>query len=248
MLDINIQVPYTTRPHMTRNTGALFNRNPNPVYIQEKTRELNLLGAALWGHTYEAKTNQLVERAAEFLGKPKVHSIVDLALNFEEDLAIMHNGILSAICFCFPSSWVPADRVGLTLSEIHRPVADNHNLVLASDKLAKTMADPVLGSFKRQVWTITTNSKLSNYPHHLPTVEPRGVMDLYFRLETQTTAPLGDGYTSLFFVKIDVVPLSSIWESHGSQIKASVNSMSEAVLEYKNLKKIKPILNYIQLH
>lgn len=246
MIEVNIQVPYTTRPQMTKNTGDLYNKNPNPVYLAEKRQELNRFGAGLWGHTHEAIVNQLVEKTSRFLGLSQCNNIVDLALNFEEDIAIMNNGILSAICFCFPSSWIPAERVGLSLTEIHAPVGDGSPLVLASDKLARTMADPVLGSFRRQVWTVTTNPKLSNHPQYKLDNEPCGVMDLYFRLETQTTAPLGDGQTSLFFVKVDVVPLSSIWDSYGTQIQQSINSMSDAVLDYKNLRKIRQVLNNVQ--
>jgi len=248
MIDVNIQVPYTTRPSMVRNTGPLYNHDPHPFYLKSKQEELDRFGAGLWGHTYEARINQLVPRAAEFLGLPKVDSIVDLALNFEEDIAVMHNGILAAICFCFPSGWVPAERIGMTLTEIHGPVADNHHLVLASDKLAKTMADPVLGSFRRQVWTITTNPRLSNHPEYRSDKEPGGIADLYFRLETQTTAPLGDGITSLFFVKVDVVPLSVMWNSQGQAIKNSINSMTDAILDYKNLRRIRSLLNNVQLY
>jgi hypothetical protein len=67
--------------------------------------------------------------------------------------------------------------------------------------------------------------------------------DLYFRWEEQTTEPLSDGASSLFFVDVHVVPLLSIWNQLGSKISQSINSMSEAVLAYKNLVKIKTILN-----
>jgi len=245
MLDVNIQIPYTTRPQMSRNTGPIYNKNPDPAYIKAKKAELDRFGAGLWGHTHEAVVGKLVVRACQFLGLREVDNIVDLAMNFEEDVAIMYNGVLSSICFCFPSSWVPAERVGMALSEIHGPVADNHHLVLSSDKLAKTMADPVLGSFKRQVWTITTNPRLSNHPFYRSDAEPTGIQDLYFRLETQTTAPMGDGITSLFFVKVDVVPLSNVWDQYGSQITDSINSMTDAVLDYKNLRRIRSLLKNI---
>lgn len=248
MLQANIQVPYTTRPIMTKNTGELYNRQPDLFYLQEKSRELDLLGSELYGETEDAVNNQLVQRAAKFLGLRSTDSIRDLAMHFEEDLAIMYNGKLSAICFCFPSGWRPAERLGRSLTEIHGPVADNQHLVLASEKLAKTMADPVFGSFRRQVWTVTANPRLSNHPTYRSAELPRGIRDLYFRLETQTTAPLGDGVTSLFFVRVDVVPLTSVWAAYGSQIRDSVNTMTDAVLLYKNLEHIKPILNNVQLY
>ena len=65
--------------------------------------------------------------------------------------------------------------------------------------------------------------------------------NLYFRVETQTTAPI-DKLTSLFFIKVDVLPLAEVWDI---RILESINSMTEEVLNYKSLKKIKEILNRI---
>jgi hypothetical protein len=64
---------------------------------------------------------------------------------------------------------------------------------------------------------------------------------LYFRVETQTSVPLNDE-TSLFLIKVEVVPLSKIWNI---KILESINSMSENVLNYKDLLQIKKLLNTI---
>lgn len=246
-MEIDIQVPYTTQPKMVRNNGSLFNKVPNQFYLKQKQIELYSLGNDLWAETQEAKVNQLVQKSCRHLGLLEQNNIVDFALYFEEDVAIMHNGYLSAICFCFPSSWIPAERIGLRLAAIHGPVADNEKLIEVSDKLAKTMADPVLGSFQRTVWTITVNSELSNHPANKKNISPRSINDLYFRTEIQTTEPLGDGITSLFFVKVEVLPLTTVWAKLGNKIKASINSMSENILSYKNLSIIKPIINNVVL-
>lgn len=63
--------------------------------------------------------------------------------------------------------------------------------------------------------------------------------NLYLRVETQTTTPL-DKEISLFFVKVDVHPLTKVWSN---KILESINSMSNEVLEYKNLFEIKDFLN-----
>lgn len=246
-LDIDIQVPYTTLPYMVRNTGIVFNTHPDKNYLDQKKVQLEKYGNDLWAETWESKTNQLVQKSCTKLDLPSVSNIIDFALMFEEDVAIMHNGILSAICFCFPSSWIPGHRIGQTLTDVHHPVADGDKLRAASQKIAATMADSKIGSFKRKVWTITTTKSLSNHPSEKNNIQPKSINDLYFRLETQTTLPLGDGITSLFFVKVDVVPLNEIWHKYGVQIKKSVNSMTDAILTYKNLHDIKPILNKVML-
>jgi hypothetical protein len=232
---------------MKQHSGLVYNPKPDQRYLDQKIVELEKLETDLCAESFESRTNHLVKKSCQYLNIPLKTSIKDFALMFEEDVAIMHRGILSAICFCFPSSWVPAERIGLSLSNIHRPVADGEKLVQVSDKLSSIMADSTKGPFTRQVWTITQTAGLSNHPMYKLSNLPTSINDLFLRVETQTTAAIGDNETSLFFVKIDVVPLVNVWHLLGDQLKMSVNSMSESVLQYKNLTHIKPILNRILL-
>ena len=240
-MNIDIKIPYTTRPSMTRRTGPAFKTPTDLQKIQLKNYELNRHADMLWGTIEGAEP--LIRRAARHCGKPETDSIVELALCFQEDFAIMHRGHLTAVCFCFPSGWVPKNKVGLSLAEIHQPVADGQDLVRMSNRLAHTMADVSLGGFERSVWTVTASPYLNGMPGAYNLAEPNNMSDLYFRWEEQTTEPLSDGASSLFFVDVHVVPLLSIWNQLGSKISQSINSMSEAVLAYKNLVKIKTILN-----
>ncbi|NDI27154.1 MAG: hypothetical protein EBY73_05710 [Burkholderiaceae bacterium] len=52
------------------------------------------------------------------------------------------------------------------------------------------------------------------------------------------------GRASLFLVKVEVCPLMTFWQNPEQRIQicASIQSMSEAVLEYKNLRSIKALL------
>jgi hypothetical protein len=184
----------------------------------------------------------VVKKAAEYCN---VYSdnIVDLALRLEEDVAIMHQGKLAAICFCFPSGFKPSEIIGMPLSDIHKPVADGEMLVQASPSISRVMCEQP--SFRRWVWSLNMNSDLSNHPSTKRDIKPQSIDDLYFRVETQTTASI-DQETSLFFVKVDVVPLKNIWtEENARRIKKSINSMSDAVLTYKNLHQVKSLLKLI---
>ena len=97
-------------------------------------------------------------------------------------------------------------------------------------------------SIKRWVWTITTFPELSNFPG-FKKPEVSKIENLYFRLETQTSVPL-DSETSLFFIKVEVIPLLTIWNV---RILDSINSMTENVLNYKDLMQIKKLLNKIPM-
>ena len=233
-----VTVPYRISPTMSQHTGDLYEHNLS--YLEHKYTQLDKYGTDL----YANRRPELVSKASEILGVDKTDSIKELALNFREDIAILHNGVLESICFCFPSSWTPSQRIGKSLAEIHNPVADGDTLRKMSQRLAETMATQ--GNFRRYVWTISTTGELSNHPSIIkPTVtEDTIIDDLYFRMETQTTCPLGDGVSSLFLVLVETCPLLEVWDSEKSKlIVDSINSMSDNVLEYKNLIDVKRLLN-----
>ena len=229
-----VKVPYTTGPNMMRNTGPVFAIHPNNEIIQQKKAELEKYGADLWAQN--SSYDHVIQKSAEYCN---VHTdtIIDLALMREEDVAVMYRGQLAAICFCFPSGFIPKERIGMSLSDIHRPVGDGEQLVKASPGIARAMTEQA--SFIRYVWTVTNNPHLSNHPSTRIDSLPRSIDDLYFRWETQTTARI-DNDTSLFFVKINVLPLKQIYNQ---KILDSINSMTTNILEYKNLTNIKNLLN-----
>ena len=90
---------------------------------------------------------------------------------------------------------------------------------------------------------MTTIEDLSNHPA-ISRPELNSFDDLYFRLETQTSAPV-DENTSLFLVLVEVFPLNEVWNI---SILKSINSMSESVLKYKNLIEIKKYLNSLKFY
>jgi dimethylamine monooxygenase subunit A len=234
---------------MTRYEGPLIDANPDPRYLDAKRYELALLRPELCAERDTQQTQELISKVASALNLPDaraIRNIEDLALCLNEDVALLEGDILTAICFCFPSSWVPAKRLGMALAQIHDPVADGERLVQASPKIAHVMSDPQQGSFRRYVWTITNSSELSQHPSRKSNVIPKGVEDLYYRLETQTTMPITSsiGRASLFLVKVEVCPLMVFWQNpeQQAQICASIQSMSDAVLDYKNLHSIKALL------
>ena len=244
-----VEVPYTTSPKMSRYEGPLIDAHPDLRYLEAKRRELALLRYELCAQKNTEQTQELISKAALALNLPDARAIgriEDLALCLNEDIALLEDDVLTAICFCFPSSWVPAQRLGMALAQIHSPVADGERLVQASPKIAHVMSDPQQGSFRRHVWTISNSPELSQHPSRKANAIPKGVDDLYYRLETQTTMPIttSQGRASLFLVKVEVCPLMVFWQNpeQRAQICASIESMSEAVLEYKHLRSIKALL------
>ena len=139
-MNIDFKIPYSTRPHMIKNLGPVFNNKPDPTYLIEKLSELNRFDADLYGSTDKKLEILLIKEACAHLKIPSADTIVDFALNFEEDVAILHKGLLQSICFCFPSSWVPSSRIGMSLEQIHQPVADNQYLLAASNRISSIIS------------------------------------------------------------------------------------------------------------
>ena len=230
-----IKVPFSNNPTMQKFDGLLFNQNPNKEYLLDKEAQFKKYGVDLHGQTKQFKNMNLNRKVTELLGLNQTDSFVETAMKIEEDIAVMHNGKLVAVCFCFPSGWIPGNELNSDLSKLHAPVADNELLIKSSKKLEQHMNKQTI---RRWVWNITTISNLSNHPN----IERPKIIDfdsLYFRLETQVSTPLDDE-SSLFLVKVDVFPLKKVWNE---KILESINSMSESVLKYKNLIEIKKFLN-----
>ena len=230
-----IKVPFSNNPSMQKYDGPLFNPRPDEKYLSQKQLQLKKYGKDLFGQTDQYESSDLNKKVSKTLGLEDTESLLETAMLVEEDLAVMHNGKLEAICFCFPSGWIPGKELKADLSKSHQPVSDNDLLIKSSKKLAQHMNKQTI---RRWVWNVTTIPGLSNHPS-----EERPVFNdfknLYFRLETQISTPL-DEFSSLFLVKVDVVSLENVWDEI---ILESINSMSEDVINYKNLSEIKKFLN-----
>lgn len=234
-----VKVPYSVAADMAKYEGQVFNPNPDADIRLHKKNELARFGDDLCSSVSDV--NPFVKAMSNYCQLPETESIRELALQLEEDIAILHHGILKAIGFCFPSGFVPAEKTGKDFFHLHVPVADGERLRAASDKVSALISRKD-ASFRRYVWTLTSLEGLSQHPE-IPRPSPKGISDLWFRTETQTTMGIGDDIC-LFFVKVEMNPLTLIWDQPDLRmaIKESIASMSDGVLTYKNLHQIKQII------
>jgi hypothetical protein len=234
-----VKVPYLITPDISKYQGEAFSRIPDPIYIEQKSREMNRFGDQILSVLPSAVKS--LKTVCQCVGREEME-LKDLALAFEEDIAILKNGILEAICFCFPSGFIPAEKIGMNFFSMHIPVADGERLRSASDKVTVLISKEG-NMFRRYVWTVTSLPGLSQHPV-LIRPEPDSIDDLYFRTETQTTIGLADDIC-LFLVKVEMHPLHRVWDDgeKRKQLLESINSMSAATLTYKNLHQIKKLLN-----
>lgn len=237
--DSPIKVPYKVTSDIQKYDGPVFNPNPDPFYLSNKREEISKLGNRILCTLPESKN--LVFYLSQFCGFKPTEDIAEVALQLEEDIAILHRGKLVSICFCFPSGFDPSEKIGKSFAEMHQPVADGEVLVKMADRISSVISRP--GSiYKRYVWTLTTSPKLSRHPSYkLDEPEVSTLDSLYYRRETQITVGHNNPDTSFFFVKIDIFPFLSLPQDLQQSAVKSLKTMSNAVLEYKGLKKIKEL-------
>ena len=251
MFEHVIRTPFDMKPVFTQCENPKFNANETDLEIQaQKKIELDNLGPDIWFETDVAKEEKLAERTAATLGLFNQHddyqlftecnSIKDLGLAIEDDVVIMHKGKLEACFVAFPSSWNAGEKVGKTLNELHEPIADNEALVRASEGIMRAMSSGQ--SFHRYTWGISSLSGYSNHPsYERPDFD--SLDELTFRVEHERTATVIKDTTAVFLIHVDIYPLKEVLKTDFGLIKESIDSMSNNVLEYKNLNKVKELMS-----
>lgn len=233
-----VKVPYTVGPDIVKYEGPAFNVHPDPAYLLEKKKEL----AVNEHHICGSISTDYLHHLNAFCGFDLNVSLPEICIRLEEDVAILKDGFLQSIGFCFPSGFYPKQKLGLSFFDMHLPVGDGETLRRSSEKVSALISKKD-AMFRRYVWTLTSLPSLSQLPSYTKPV-PQTIDSLYFRTETQTTVGV-DGQICLFFVKVAMHPLQEVWDDVGKRqsIIDSINSMSDAVIAYKNLAQIKGIVN-----
>ena len=251
MFEHVIRVPFDMRPVFNQCERPSFNASDTDLSIQaQRVIELNTLGEDIWFETSTAIEENLVDKTAKKLGlmNPQddfqsmleFKNIKQLGLAIEDDVVIMHRGKLEACFVAFPSSWNAGEKVGKSLAELHKPIADNEALVRASEGIMRAMCSGQ--SYHRYAWGISSLDGYSNHPlYEKP--EIKNLEDLTFRVEHERTMTIIEGETAVFLIHVDTYPLKDVLKTDFSLIKDAIDSMSDNVLEYKNLNKVKELMS-----
>jgi hypothetical protein len=240
--------------------AAPFRMQPGLQRAERKPHLTALVaGSALW----EEKRRVLDAGASRlavpgFDARPAVDTILERArmeglassdapfeLLFEQDFAVLAapEGTLPWLCVSVPSHWAPEDKLGLPLAAVHAPVADNQLLLAASRQLVQLVTAG--GSWERFVWTITPSGRYDQHPHrHARTPWPDTLdadsfaAHCFLRAERQTFFPVPTAPgQAVFTIRVMLQPLPAAVSSpeQARRLHASLASMSESILQYKNL-------------
>ncbi|TDM09192.1 MAG: hypothetical protein C4K60_07750 [Ideonella sp. MAG2] len=167
-----------------------------------------------------------------------------LCLAFAEDFAILEaqSTRVPWLAVCLPSHWAPEEKVGLRFAELHGPVADNALLLAASEHLVQLVTRPQ--RWERFVWTVSSHPRLHAHPLRTDperwpsTLNPEALVNIaWWRTERQTFIPLPEQGQAVFTIHTTVTPLRQAVQDPAlaARLRASLASMSPAVLDYRGL-------------
>jgi hypothetical protein len=243
----NIAVPFRMQPGLRRIDGnelRLTRLDPASNLYAEK---LAVVRAGQSRHTVTGfdPGPALAAVAARDPGSTASAASKPIELAFEEDFAVLDGttGTLPWLCVCVPSHWAPEDKLGLDFAALHGPVADHGALLAASQQLVGLVTAGEC--WERYVWTIGPSARYDQHPRRHTRAPWPDVADpqafaqqCWLRAERQTFFPIGQGTRqAVFTIRVMVQPLAQSIRTpaQARRMRDSLASMSQAVIDYKNL-------------
>jgi len=242
---LSVTVPFRMQPGLRRLDGArhLTALVPGSELWQEKQQVLASGASRLCvpGFDPQPAIAAILERAAA----EGITAREPLELAFAQDFAVLEGAgtTLPWLCVCLPSHWAPEDKLGRPFVAVHAPVADNQALLAAGRQLVQLVTGG--GEWERFVWTISPSGRHDQHPHRHPRVGWPDTADVaqfarqcFLRAERQTFFPVpGQPGQAVFTIRVMLQALTDAVRTpaEAARLHASLASMSEAVLRYKNL-------------
>jgi hypothetical protein len=161
--------------------------------------------------------------------------ILALALNIQDDLALMHRDVAEGLWVMLPSSWNPLEKIGLPLAAIHAPVPNSTVLQNATPNLTKAVLER--GPFERFVWTLQAAPNLGAHPAR-PVNDDGGT---HWRVERQTFFPMPDLERYWFVIRVHVVPLETVLNPERAvALNTALEKISASLTQHKRLEPLLP--------
>lgn len=179
---------------------------------------------------YEAVNNFIVNSQYWFPTPPLTFS--NLAMQCQEDLAIHRmddsKDWLAAAHICFPSGWLPEEKIGKSFEEIHSPIPGMN--LKTSRKLVETMI--YSGPFDRYVWGVIFEDRINRHPRF-----PKKLFDinnpvLYVTIERQVIVGFPEHKAALFVIRQFLIKESDIDKP---ALLKSLEGMTPEQITYKGI-------------
>ena len=165
------------------------------------------------------------------------HPLEVAALHVQEDLIVMIRSEgtwrFGAGVVCFPSHWVPAEKLGLPITDVHGPVPHyNEELAQRVDRFLDRLA-PGKNAWRRN-WVIHASPKL-HVPRQPTRVGPVQPGDLWLRSERQVLCALPATGGILFTIRTQQCPLRALAARPdvASSMASSLRSSPDSLRAYR---------------
>jgi Protein of unknown function (DUF3445) len=161
--------------------------------------------------------------------------ILAIALNIQDDLALMRGDVAEGLWVMLPSTWNPSEKIGLPLASIHKPVPNSDALQRATPNLTRAVLER--GPFERFVWTVQASPRL---PMHPAQVMPDDG-GAYWRIERQTFYPMPELGRYWFVIRVHVVPLPSVLNPDRARgLQHALEQIASSLTQHKRLEPLLP--------
>lgn len=170
-------------------------------------------------------------------------SLLALGSYLEPDFVLLNRDeserwIVTGGCVCFPSSWRLTDKLGLPLEDVHEPVPEL-NAALAGPIHQLLLKMKPGRCWLRSNWGVCRQPELNQHPdRNLPRLTPGVMLDaVWLRREHQALVALPESRGILFGIRVEHTPWHEVRQSPEAarRLMRGLQSMSEAMLAYKNL-------------
>lgn len=226
---------YSTLPNLKKlQKNEVFEKNrTESAFIQkEKKLALNSQRCFLEQNNpeefYEICKNFITENyPIELTG----NSYREVAEEIDEDLLIHRidneKDYVSSIHACFPSSWLPEEKIGKSFEEVHAPVPMNL-------KNSKKLVEAIVfgGMFERFVWSIIYEKKYNFHPSfNCKKFDPENP-EFYIKVERQVTVGFPKEKFCLFILRQYLIENKEIDKN---SLFLAIENMNDIQKSYKSL-------------
>lgn len=173
----------------------------------------------------------------------KANSYLEVAKEIEEDLIIhrieKNQDYMSSAHICFPSHWLPEEKIGKSFNEIHQPVPMN----LKNSK--KLVEAAVNGMFERFVWSVVYEKKYNNHPRIINKKFDKNNPEVHIKIERQVTVGFPKQHFCLFILRQYLIEEKDIDKQ---LLLKSINDMNNEQKKYKGLQDCKDLTDYLRVN
>jgi len=197
---------YSVLPALKRLDGPVFVRDEEAGWYREEKERALAQQQCCMRHELPPELEAAI--VAWIVGQTNVvapFTLEGVMLQLQEDIAIQRidqgRDWLAGCHICFPSGWLPEEKIGRPLELIHSPIPGIN--LPTSHKLVETIVHH--GPFVRYVWSVVYERAINYHPQYVKQpFDPNG--PIYVKVERQVTWGFPEWNAAAFVLRQGLIP------------------------------------------